>query len=353
MSARRVRPTVRQVAERAGVSTATVSNALNGTGRLSEATRRRVVDAAHALSYVPYTSATAQARGGTGMLGLTLATHGDLAVPYTQIPYYAELVLAAIRTAHYRGYLLTVLPASMSAWAWLTTPLDGIVHCEPRVHDPIRAILERRGIPLVFAGRPLESRRTDAWIDTDDGAVLTELLDHFRAGGATRVAAVLPRHDDAYPTVLRRAYDDWCARVGQEPVVADFDPDLTNTGESAAVRELLRRSPRPDAVLGVYTDSGRLALEAALELGLDVPGDVAVACFSDDPAYVHLDPPVTTVSLRPTEVGAASVELLIGLVNGRRGLERQRLLPAELQVRASSTRTATPAVRAPRRRPPR
>ena len=334
MAGRRVRPTVGQVAERAGVSTATVSNALNGTGRLSEETRQRVLEAAHDLSYVPYTSARAQARGGTGVLGLTMATHGDVAVPYTEIPYYAELILAAIRAAHERGYLLVVLPASMSSWTWLTTPLDGVVHVEPRVHDPVLSILAKRGIPLVCAGRPLESRRSDAWVDTDDGAALVDLLDHFRAGGARRIAAVLPDHDDAFPAILRSAYDGWCTAVGQEPIVETFAPGLRGTGERAAIERVLGHSP--DAVFGVYDDSGRLLLEAAAEHDLTVPRDLAVACFSDNPGYAHLDPPVTTVGMRPAEVGVASVDLLVGLVNGRRGLRRQRLLAGELRVRASS-----------------
>jgi DNA-binding LacI/PurR family transcriptional regulator len=76
-----------EVADAAGVSVATVSNALNGTGRMSAETRHRVMAAARELSYLPFTSAHAAARGGTGMLGLTLATYGDLPVPYFQVPY--------------------------------------------------------------------------------------------------------------------------------------------------------------------------------------------------------------------------------------------------------------------------
>jgi DNA-binding LacI/PurR family transcriptional regulator len=158
---------------------------------------------------------------------------------------------------------------------------------------------------------------------------------------------VLPDHDDAYPVIVRAAYDAWCAAAGQEPIVATFRPDLSSTGERAAIDDVLRRSPRPDAVFGVYNESGTHLVEGARRLGLSVPDDLAVACFSDDPAYAHHEPPVTTVSLQPAEVGTAAVELLIGLVNGRRGLRRQRLLPAELRVRASSTRqTAASAVNA-------
>ena len=71
------------------------------------------------------------------MLGLTLTTYGDLPVPYIQVPYYARLVLAATEAAHQRGYLLVVLPASVPAWMWLTTPLDGVIHTDPTRHDPL------------------------------------------------------------------------------------------------------------------------------------------------------------------------------------------------------------------------
>lgn len=337
MDRRRVRPTVEQVAERAGVSKATVSNALNGTGRLSPETRRRVIAAAHELSYVPYTSAFAQARGGTGMLGLTMAIFGDLAVPYTQNPYYSELILGAIGAAHARGYLLTVLPATMSAWSWLTTPVDGVVHCEPRLSDPVRPILERRGIPLVYAGRPPEPRADDFWVDTDDGQGLVGLLDHLRHGGArTAVAAVLPDHDDAYPAILRETYLAWCRAVGQEPIYTTFAPDNHRGAERAAISTLLGRPTPPDAVVGVYTYSGLFLLEAARAHGLAVPADLAIGCFSDDPKNAHLDPPVTTVSMRPADIGAESTDLLIDLIHQRKRIRRQRLLPTLLHVRASS-----------------
>ena len=147
---------------------------------------------------------------------------------------------------------------------------------------------------------------------------------------------MLPEHDDAYPAIVRTAYDAWCAANAQEPIVATFSPDLYSARERAAIDGLLQRTPRPDAAFGVYNESGTHLVEVARGLGLSVPGDLAVACFSDDPAYAHHQPPVTTVSLQPAEVGAAAVELLIGLVNGRRGLQRQRLLPAVLRVRESS-----------------
>ncbi|UKY54753.1 LacI family DNA-binding transcriptional regulator [Streptomyces inhibens] len=163
------RPTLGAVAAEAGVSAATVSNALNGTGRLSEATRQRVLAAARELGYAPASTARALARGGTGVLGLTMTTYGDLPVSYTVIPYYGQLVLGAMAAAHERGYLLLAMPSSMSPWMWLNMPMDGVIHSGPRAEDQVRAILLQRGIPMISedarwqqarqAGRPIRSRR--------------------------------------------------------------------------------------------------------------------------------------------------------------------------------------------------
>lgn len=336
-SRHRQRPTVRQVAAAAGVSAATVSNVLNGTGRVGETTRARVLAEAQTLSYLPFTSARAGARGGTGMIGLTLTTYGDAAVDYTQIPYYADLVLAAIGAAMRRGYLLVVMPSSLSSWSWLSTPLDGVIHCEPRLADPVRGILERRQIPMVCVARPVESRRGDYWVDTRVELAVTELLDHLAVAGARRPAVVVPDHDDSYPMIVRQACRDWEAARGVPVQVASFAlvPNYP-VAEQRAVDELLDQPERPDALVGVYSDSGTHILRAAERLGLAVPDDLTVACISEDPGYAWTDPPVTTASLQPRLLGAEAVDLLLAVIDKRSGVRRWRLVDPILHPRAST-----------------
>jgi DNA-binding LacI/PurR family transcriptional regulator len=328
------RPTLVTVAAEAGVSTATVSNALNGTGRLSEATRRRVLDAARRLAYAPATATRAHARGKTGVLGLTMTTFGDAVVPYTEIPYYSQLILAAIGAAHERGYLLVVMPSTMSRWMWLTTPLDGVIHSEPRADDPVRSILLQRRIPMVSAGRPLDPSWTDAWVDNDNALATRLVLENLAAQEARRIALALPRHDDAYPMMVRDAYAAWCNERQVPELVESFDviPDYPEA-ERAAVDRLLDRRPRPDAVFGIYSDSGHHILAAAASRGLPVPRRLKVACISEDPAYATTSPPITTVSLDPARIGVEAVDVLLALIGARRGLERQRIVTPLLHAR--------------------
>lgn len=334
------RPTLGAVAARAGVSTATVSNALNGTGRLSETTRQRVLAAARELGCAPASTARALARGGTGVLGLTMTTYGDLPVPYTEIPYYAQLALGAMAAAHERGYMLMVMPSSLSPWMWLSTPMDGVIHVSPRAEDPVRSLLRERGIPMVSDGRPPRPRWGDAWVDSDHEAGLRLLLDHLTESGARRIGLSQPLYDDEYPQVIARAYASWCAERDMPALVEEYVslPDYF-AAERDAVGRLLNRDPRPDAVIGVYSDSGHNILAAARHHGLRVPRDLLVACISEDPDYATTTPPVTTVSLRPDRVSDEAVDLLIALINARGGVDRHRLVQPVLVPRRSTRRT--------------
>ncbi|HEY6795043.1 MAG TPA: LacI family DNA-binding transcriptional regulator [Kineosporiaceae bacterium] len=333
------RPTLGAVAARAGVSAATVSNALNGTGRLSDTTRQHVLATARELGYAPASAARALARGASGVLGLTMTTYGDLPVPYIVIPYYAELTLSAMAAAHQRGYLLLTMPSSTSPWMWLNTPMDGVIHVAPRADDPVRSILQERGLPLVSEGRPPRPERSDAWVDSDHETGLRLLLDHLTESGARRIGLSLPRHDDEYPNLIGREYRSWCDEHRMPALVEEYDP-LPDyfTAERDAVSRLLDRDPRPDAAIGVYSDSGHNLLAAARHRGLQVPRDLLVACISEDPDYATTTPPVTTISLRPDRVGAEAVDLLIALINARGGVDRHRLVQPLLIPRRSTRR---------------
>ena len=329
---------IKDVANAAGVSIATVSNAINETGRLSEATRVRVVEIAERLGYRPMLAARAMAGRRTGVLGLALTTHSEIDnVTYTAIPYYAESILAAIEAAHRRGYFLTVIPSASDAATWASIGVDGVVHAEPRRHDPVRASLLARGLPLVSDGRPFDAGLSDAWVDNDHDAAMTTLLDHMRDQGADRIGLMLPRHDDFYVVEIESSYRRWCRSHRQPALVAPYEY-ADRAKERVAASSLLRQRRRVDAIVGIFTYSGYEALAAAQELGLAVPDDVMVACFSEDPGYATTDPPITTVSLQPRVVSAAAVDLLADIVEAADIDDRQRLVSTVLQVRRSTLR---------------
>ena len=125
---------------------------------------------------------------------------------------------------------------------------------------------------------------------------------------------------------------------GVEASVESFEPvpDYT-ASERSAVDRLLTGSEPPDALFGIYSDSGHNILAQVREHGLHVPTDLLVGCFSEDPAYALTDPPVTTISLQPRSVAVEAVDLLVALIGGRRGIQRRRIVSPVLDARASST----------------
>jgi DNA-binding LacI/PurR family transcriptional regulator len=258
-------------------------------------------------------------------------------VSYFQVPYYGRLVLSAIEAAHERGYLMVVLPASVPAWMWLTTPLDGVVHTEPTRHDPVLEILRQRGIPIVTEGRPPTPTHGDAWVDNDIDAAVRDLLAHLADSGARTVGVLLPQHDDAYPDLVRRAYEQWCNEHELPVMIETFPIYGYGSGtETDAARRLLGSPRAPDAVFGIYSSSGENILDAAQESGLAVPDQLLVAAITEDPAYADLRPPVTTVTLHPERLAAEAVDLLLALINGRSDVRRQRLVAHDLMVRGST-----------------
>ncbi|WP_328968064.1 LacI family DNA-binding transcriptional regulator [Streptomyces sp. NBC_00239] len=329
-------PTIADIARAAEVSTATVSHALNGTGRVGEGTRRRVREVAAALGY--------GARRGprTRTLGLAVTTYAGNAWDFAGVAYFSRLITAATSAAHARGYALTTLPAERGAEAlWHTLAVDGMLLLDSPTGDPVLRALRARGMPVVFDGRPADPRPGDVWVDNDHAATTREVLDHLAAAGARRIALHSDYGHDHYSNAVTAAYEQWCEEGEREPLVIPFDPHDT---PGHAFDEALAGPPgaRPDAVHCVFDPGGRQVLSAARRHGLRVPGDLLLVCASEDPAYAEGDPaagavPVSTVTLRPEVIGETAVAALVALIeSGQPETPGQRTVPAGLEVRASS-----------------
>ncbi|WP_055699263.1 MULTISPECIES: LacI family DNA-binding transcriptional regulator [Streptomyces] len=320
-------PTLADIARAAEVSTATVSHALNGTGRIGEATRRRVRETATRLGY----GTPGPPRGRT--IGIAVTTF-PAAWNYTEIAYFSRAVTAATSAAHARGYALTTLPADRAADdSWHGLAVDGMVIMDSPRGDPMARALRARGIPLVFDGVPGDPCPGDHWVDNDHEATTREVLDHLAASGARRVALQSGNGDEHYARAVTAAYEAWCAERGTPPLVVCFDPA---DDQGHAFDELLRRPDRPDACYAAYDPGGRQLLSAAARHALRVPDDLRVICASEDPAYARTAPPLTTVTLDPERTARTAVTLLIDLVEHTRTTAPGPVtVPARLLVRAS------------------
>ncbi|CAM5254581.1 HTH-type transcriptional repressor PurR [Streptomyces antimycoticus] len=274
--------TIADVARAAEVSTATVSNVLNGTGRVSEPTRARVKAVAGALGYGP-------AGGGARTLGLAVTAHGESAWDFASVPYFAQAISAATIAAHRRGYALMAMPSGPAEHMWRTLPAAGVVLVDSPPSDPVVRLLRARGLPLVFDGRPGRAAGAETWVDTDHEAMTRRVLEHLAGQGAERIALIAGPTQEYYTRASVTAYRRWCSSTGVRPCVVPFAEDGS---EGPRLDALLTGDGRPDAVFGLYDPCGRQVLEAAARCGLSVPDDLMVVCSSEDPAYGYTTPPV-------------------------------------------------------------
>ncbi|MFH0243305.1 LacI family DNA-binding transcriptional regulator [Streptomyces sp. HK10] len=348
---------IRDVAAAAGVSITTVSDALNGKGRLPDATRRHVREVADRLGYRPSAAARTLRTGKSGLIGLTVTTYGEEPFTFTEFAYFAEMARAASSAALARGYALVILPGStrQSPYdVWSNVALDGTVVIDPSDRDPVVTELVRQGVPVVSDGRPCGDLPVTAWVDNDHEAAVTGLLDHLAAAGARRVGLLTGTSTDTYTRLSTKAYLRWCERAGQDPVYEAYPAHDPCAGAVAADR-LLARPDRPDAVYGLFDPNGTDLLAAARRYGLRVPDDLLLVCCSESAVYAGTEPPITTLSLKPGRTGTTVVQLLIDAIEGTGGGRPvQRIMPTDLIVRTSSQRrrqrTTVSAPRSPEQR---
>ncbi|MEV8532059.1 LacI family DNA-binding transcriptional regulator [Streptomyces sp. NPDC051211] len=326
-------PTIADIARAAEVSTATVSHALNGTGRVADATRRRVREVATGLGY------GAPRAPRTRTLGLAVTTFAGSSWNYVAVTYFSRWLTAATSAAHARGYALTTLPAERGAEAlWHTLAVDGMLLLDSPEGDPVLRALRARGIPVVFDGRPAAPRPGDTWVDNDHAATTREVLGHLAAAGARRIALHGGFGSEYYTHAVTRTYEEWCAERGRPVLPVRFEPDDAD----GRAFDRVFAGGEADAVYSLYDPGGRQVLAAAARHGLAVPADLLVVCASEDPAYETAGVPVTTVTLNPELTAEAAVAALVERIEhdparpGRPFRSGGLTVPSALLVRASS-----------------
>ncbi|TMR96138.1 LacI family DNA-binding transcriptional regulator [Nonomuraea basaltis] len=319
--------TIYEVAKRAGVSIATVSRALRGTGPVAAKTRERVLKAVEELNFTPSRLGVSLAEGRHAANGIVFP---DLAGPY-----YTQVLLGYEEVASELGRSVVILSAKGRTRVNdlikdLAGRVDGMLIFGHVAPEPLIAELVRLGVRLVVISRdPLPGADT---LRSENTASARALADHLAGHGYERFAflgAPLAAGDDVDERwrgvrgVLGGAIEAVATR--EYTVECGFD----------AARRLLEDRRRPEAIVCSDDEVALGALLAAEELGLDVPGDVAVTGWDDIMAARHARPALTTVRQPMRELGARAARALDELITGVRDTPRHQILTTELVVRSS------------------
>lgn len=334
------RPTVNDVAARAGVSPKTVSNVLTGAYAVKPETRERVEAAMDELQYVPNLSARGLRNGRAGVIALALP---DLATAYS-----ASLVQQFVRLARERGLAVQVEETGAEperefellsrARAHL---VDGVVLNPVTIEDSAAAHSDRLP-PVVLIGE-VEQSRTDQ-VRIDSVAAAKTMTEHLLERGARRIAVVgAPGGGFQTATAHQRmqgvAEAMTAAGAAIDPALVLSVDSWTPTAADIALGSLLDGGGEPPDAVFAFTDSMALGVLGALwRRGLRTPEDVLVCGFDDVEEAAHASPPLTTVGFDREAFAAAALGLLVDRFTDRATPPRVLTMPHHVVIRESTTR---------------
>ncbi len=332
--ARQPRVTIADVARHADVSKTTVSHVISGNRPVSALTRQRVERAISTLGYRP---------DGLARSLRTRRTHTiALIVPDLTNPFYPVLArgLEEGEGADYRTFICSSDGRPNRERAFLEDVVDrhvdGIVLDSFHLTvDDLQHVTGGR-LPVVWiGGTPMQHPGVDS-VRPNDELGASEATSHLIERGHRRIAMIdgpegsgSSRRDG-----FRRALAEAGLPSYPEPPVRS---DWTRSGGRAAVRQLLRLSPSPDAVFCSNDLTAFGALDGIRDAGLRVPDDVAVVGYDDIEPAALVTPSLTTVMNPAFDTGLAAGKLLRERITGAyRGPARTLTLDSRLIIRSSS-----------------
>lgn len=309
-----VMATIRDVAKLAGVSVATVSNALNLPGKVSPDIKERVLSAAEMLGYAPHAGAQRLRRSASNLIGLVIA---DIANPH-----FGALAEELELSASARGYSVVVCNSGEDLsrekrhlQTLLSHRVDGIVLAATGGDSNERvAMLSRMGAPLVMVDRTIAGLSFDT-VTLDNRRAGALVADHLIRLGHRRIGVVSGAENVSTGRERQDGFRDALASAG-----VALDRSLVSDGgfradrAQEAARHLLARADRPTAIFAANLMMALGVLGAVGEAGLICPRDISVAAIDDNPFATALHPGLTTVAQPIDAIAASAVDALLASI---------------------------------------
>lgn len=326
---------IRDVAERAGVSTATVARVLSGTTPVSDELASRVKDAIAELRYVPNGVARSLSRGQTRLLGLLVS---DIANPFV-----AQVARGLEDEAAKHGYHVLVGSSdfdldreSQLLASFAARTVDAVALLSARGATPAMEQLIDTGMPLVFVDRRPSDDVKAPVIRTDNEAAAHDAVRYLIELGHTDLAMM--SGPGTLPTASKRVqgFREALAEAGltlrDDCLREGF---LGIEGGRQGMREILALKRRPTAVFSFNNLLTVGALGALRDAHVTVPGDLSLVTFDDMDLFPFVDPPITAIAQPAYRIGVEAGRALIGLLSGDAFVPREIVLPTEFRQRAS------------------
>ena len=333
------RPTLEEVAKRAGVGRGTASRVINGSTQVSEKARSAVNEAVEELGYVPNPAARTLVTRRTDAIAVLIAESEERVFGE---PYFAGVIRGisnAVTDANKQLVLLLAQDGQRTSHLdrYLTPQhLDGVLLLSVHDDDNLPQRITAHGLPMVLGGR-VAGQSAGGYVDVDNAQGSRLAVDHLVERGRKNLATIVGPLDMVAGRDRHRGFREGVAAAGLE-----FDEDAIAVGNfsqasgEAAMHELLARRPNLDGVFCANDLMAAGAIRAIIDSGRRVPEDVSVVGFDDAPLALTTVPQLTTVHQSPEQMGREMVGLLLETLSDPTTAPRSRILSTHLVIRDSS-----------------
>lgn len=332
--------TISDIAKAANVAKSTVSKVLNDSPKISHETKQRVRDIMKQMNYTPSSIATGLAKQSSYNIGLLIDMSkeseflnqffyniiGGIESVIASLKY--ELTLSNVQHSHPDGHFLNRLVRSKR--------VDGIIANNSVLTEALSAELDQLQFPYISIG---ELAGPGSWVDFDNelgGKMLTEhLLDQGYSSvsfiGGQLQEKIFTHRIKGFQQALHQSglvvHSDWIINCRADE----------HEGYRAAL-QLLQSNERPDSIVCMTNYVAFGVLQAAKELGIQVPSQLGVAAFDEYPLSRYTTPPLTSLNIDTFKLGVSSGHLLMDKIQNPGTPSRKILLEPELIQRESTMR---------------
>ena len=320
--------TIDDIAKELGISKTTVSRSISGKGRISEKTRKRVLDFIEKNNYKPNLMAKGLAQSKTFNIGWVVPGDSEM----TALSFFQQCMLGVIDVAEHADYdllITTIFDHNISGLLRVLDnhKVDGVILGQTLTHDPAIRALKKSGIPFVTVGSTEEKNVVQ--IDHDHENACRELSSILKMKGIRSSVLIAGAEDKVVTQSRRRGYEE-----GMEGIKTTIYMNCNKTEEiEHAVEDALRL--KTDCIV---CEDDRICYSVLAKLkkdGISIPSQVRVASFYNSALIEENQPAITSLYYDPKALGSTACRTLLAMIGGETP-DMHQMLGYEVMLKAST-----------------
>lgn len=329
-----MRSSIVDVANKAGVSIATVSRVLNDSDKVKAKTREKVMAVINEMKYAPNPAARGLIMKKTEAIGLLLPDlHGE---------FFSEIIRGADEAVQQHGYHLIVSSSHNdpneieAALRFMRGRVDAIVLMSPQVNSEILLENLPKGLPIVLLNCRTDNTHYDTIVIDGFGGA-KEMTNHLLDLGHRRIAVITGGENNLESEERLRGYRTAMTERNFTPGRAlEFAGNFTEISGYEAAKEILKLKHHPTAIFAFNDSMAIGAIKALREEGLRIPSDISICGFDDIPVAKYISPSLTSVHVPISDLGAMAINRVFDRLTMRsRDTTAHVFVPTKLCLRSS------------------